>query len=95
MNFNNPGDLYHFLVGNALVGICPEAQNLVACMDILSRMCSCDPPQAKQDKMNQCKQHYIAFASRAQGYSPTLLSKINDNRMSFYLNNQLIGTVSR
>jgi len=95
MNMGTPNDLYHFLVGNGLVGICPEAQNLVSCMDILSRMCACDPPQAKQARFNQCKQHYVAFAARAQNYSVQLLSKSNDNRMMFYMNGQLIGSVAR
>jgi hypothetical protein len=95
MNVNNPNELYHFLIGNGLVGICPEAQNLVACMDILSRMCACDPPEAKQARLNQCKQHYVAFAARASGYSATLLTKTNDNRIHFYLNGQLIGSVAR
>jgi hypothetical protein len=95
MTFNNPNDLYHFLIGNALVGICQEAQNLVSCMDILSRMCACDPAEAKQARFNECKQHYISFAARAQNHSAILLSKTNDNRISFHFNNQLIGSVSR
>lgn len=95
MNLNNPNELYHFLIGNGLVGMCPEAQNLVACMDILSRMCACDPPEAKQARFNQCKQHYIAFAARAQNFAQAMLSKTTDNRMSFYLNGQLIGGISR
>jgi len=96
MNFNSPNDCYHFLVGNGLVGLCPETQNLVACMDILVRMCSCDPQDKKQARFNQCKQNYIAFASRAQSFSAQLLSKVpNDNRINFHLNNQLISTVVR
>jgi hypothetical protein len=95
MNINSPNDLYHFLVGNGMVGICPEAQNLVTCMDILVRMCACDPPQSKQARLNQCKQHYVAFASRAQNFSYLLLSKANDNRMQFYLNNQMIASITR
>ena len=95
MNISSPNDLNNFLIGNALVGMCPETQNLVACMDMLSRMCACDPPQAKQAKANQCKQHYISFVSRAQSFSSILLSKANDNKMSFHLNGQLIGNISR
>jgi len=96
MNFNSPNDAYHFLIGNKLVGLCPETQNLVACMDILIRMCACDPQEAKQARFNQCKQHYIAFASKARNFSSILLSKLgNDNRLNFYLNNQLLSTVSR
>ncbi len=95
MNFNTPNDCYHFLVGNGLVGLCPESQNLVACMDILSRMCSCDPAPAKQARMNQCKQHYIAFASRAGSFAAQLLSKTNETRINFYLNGQLLATITR
>lgn len=95
MNIDSPQDARNFLVGNGIVGLCPETQNLVACMDILSRMCSCDPKEAKQAKFNQCKQHYIAFASKAQNFSAILLQKVKDGRICFYLNNQLISTVSR
>lgn len=96
MNFNSPNDCYHFLVGNGLVGICPETQNLVACMDILVRMCACDPADKKQARYNQCKQNYIAFASRAGSFSAVLLAKIpNDNRINFYLNNQLLCSITR
>jgi len=96
MNFNSPNDCYHFLVGNGLVGLCPETQNLVACMDILTRMCSCDPANAKQNRFNQCKQNYIAFAGRAGNFTTQLLSKVqNETRISFYLNGQMLSTVSR
>jgi len=95
MNINNPHEFYHFLIGNAIVGICPEAQNLVSCMDILARMCACDPPAAKQARFNMCQQHYIAFANRAQSFSSILLSKVNEGRMSFYLNGQIISNISR
>ena len=95
MNINSPNDLYHFLTGNKMIGICPESQNLVACMDSLIRMCACDPPQAKQLKFNQCKQHYIAFSSKAQNFAYTLLSKTSDNRIQFYLNGQVISSITR
>jgi len=95
MNFNSPNDCYHFLVGNGLVGLCPESQNLISCMDILSRMCSCDPAEAKQTRFNQCKQNYISFAGRSQNFAAQLLSKANDNRINFYLNNQLLATIVR
>jgi hypothetical protein len=95
MNINGPNDLYNFLIRNGLAGMCPESQNLVTCMDILVRMCACEPPQAKQDRYNQCKRHYTAFACRSQNFAYTLLSKTNDNRIQFYLNNQIISTLSR
>ena len=95
MILKGPEDLRNFLIGNGIVGICPEAQNLVACMDMLARMCACDPPQAKQAKLNQCKQYYIGFASRASSLSPTLLSKANDGIMDFYINNQMIASIRR
>lgn len=95
MNINSPNDCYHFLIRNGFVGLCPETQNLVACMDILTRMCACDPAEAKQARYNQCKQNYIAFAGRAQNYAGTLFSKVNDSRITFCLNNQPISTVTR
>jgi hypothetical protein len=95
MDFNVPKDCYRFLIGNGLVGLCPESQNLVACMDILSRMCSCDPASAKQARMNQCTQHYVSFAGRAPNFASQLLSKTNDNRINFYLNGQLLSTITR
>lgn len=95
MTIGSPNALFSFLVGNGLAGICPEAQNLVACMDILSRMCACDPPQAKTARWNQCVQNYVGFAARAQGHAAVLLAKANDNRITFQLNGQVIGTVSR
>ena len=95
MNINGPTDLNGFLIGNGIVGICPEGQNLVACLDVLSRMCACDPPEAKRARYNQCQQHYVNFASRAQSFAGTLLSKTNESRIQFYLNNQLIATIIR
>lgn len=96
MNFNTPNDFYHFLVGNGLVGLCPETQNLVSCMDVLMRMCSCDPQDKKQAKFNQCKQSYVAFATRAQTYSSRLFGKLsNETRINFYLNNQLLSSLIR
>ena len=95
MNFNSPNDCSHFLVGNGLVGLCPETQNLVACINILSRMCACDPAPKKQARFNQCKQHYITFANRASGFAAEMLSKANCNRINFYLNNQLLVTITR
>ena len=95
MNINSPQELSGFLVGNGLVGICPEAQTLVACLDILNRMCACDPQQAKTARFNQCKQNYIGFASRANNFKAKLLEKANSNVMAFYLNGQLISEVRR
>lgn len=95
MNINNAQEMYGFLIGHGLAGLCPESQNLVSCMDFLSRMCSCESTQAKASKYHQCMQSYVGFASRAQNYSNRLLSSANDVRMSFYLNNQLIGSISR
>jgi hypothetical protein len=95
MNINNPNDLFNFLVGNGIVGVCPEAQNLVACMESLARMCACDPAEAKQARYNQCQQHYVNFASRSQSLAHILLSKANENRIQFYLNNQMIAMITR
>jgi hypothetical protein len=95
MNINNPNEACSFLVGNGIVGCCQESQNLVACMDILSRMCACDPIEAKRNRYNQCIQNYTSFASRAQSVASIILSKANTNRVNFYLNGQLIGAVCR
>lgn len=95
MNINNPQELYSFLISNGLTNMSPEAQGLVSCIDILMRMCSCDPAQTKAARYNQCKQNYIAFVSRSKAYSVILLSKINDSRITFYLNNQVLASIIR
>ena len=95
MNINNPNDMKQFLVSHSLTGLCPEAQGLVSCMDILGRMCSCDPQAAKTARYNQCIGHYVKFVSRAQNFSGILLKNSTDNRMSFFLNGQQIGNVTR
>lgn len=95
MNINSPNDAYRFLVSNNIIGICPEAQNLVTCMDALSRMCACDSAEAKQQRFNQCAQNYIAFAKRAAGFSGVLLAKAQDSRISFLMNGQQISTYTR
>ena len=95
MTLNSPQEAYHFLLGHGLVGLCPETKNLVACMDVLVRMCSCDPADAKRDRLNQCIQHYTSFAMKAQSHSATLLSKANTNKFIFTLNNQLLTTITR
>ena len=94
MNINSPNEAFSFLRNNGLVGLCPESQNLVACMDILSRMCSCDPPEAKRVRYNQCVQCYVSFAARAQAYAGAIIAKAND-RVTFFLNGQVIGSVNR
>jgi hypothetical protein len=95
MNINTPNECYNFLVGNGLVRVCQEAQNFVACMDILLRMCSCDPPQAKQSRWNQCTQLYVNFAQRAPVYKDTLLNKTSDGILGIYLNKQLLADIRR
>ena len=95
MKINSPNEAYHFLKNNGLSGLCQESQQLIACMNILSRMCSCDPIESRKAKFNQCTQHYIAFASKAPSFSGALLNKINgERRITFYLNNQLISNIS-
>ena len=95
MNINSPQEAYTFLISNGLVGICPEAQSLVACVDVLSRMCACDPAEAKQKRYGQCVQCYMGFISKAPSLSGILFKKINDGRLSFYINNQIISTIVR
>lgn len=95
MNINSPNELYRFLVGNGLTGICPEAQNLVSCMNVLVRMCSCEPSSVKQSKYNECTQHYINFIKKSGSFSSILLQKANENRINFSINNQMIASIHR
>lgn len=95
MNINSPQELYGFLIGNALVGICPESQNLILCIDSLSRMCPCDPSEFKTAKYNHCIALYVNFVHRSQSLSGMLFQKVKDNRIQFFLNGQLIGQSSR
>lgn len=95
MNINSASDLYHFLLGYGLSRMCPEAQSFVTAMDILSRMCACDPPAAKAAQSHSCQAQYINFCSKAQSYAPTLLSKINNDKIFFYNNGQLVSVVGR
>ena len=95
MNIMSPIELSKFLSTNGIVGVCQEAQNLVACIGVLSRMCACDPPAAKQAKAAECTRHYVAFASKAGSFSALLMSKTADNRIIFYSNGQIIGGINR
>lgn len=95
MNISSPIELVKFLSSKGIVGVCPEAQNLVACIDALSRICACDPLIAKQMKVAECNRHYVAFVSRASNFSALLMSKTTDNRIIFYSNGQIIGNVNR
>jgi len=95
MRINNPNDLYNFLMGHNLTGTSPEAQNVIACVDILIRMCACDPQEARTARYNQCVQTYINFASKAPTFKHFLLPKTDDGKLSFYMNNQLIGEITR
>lgn len=89
MNINGPAELCGFLAGNGLSSLCPS---LINCMDTLSRMCACDPPQAKQARYNQCVQAYIGFAKTAQSYSSILHPKVGNAKILFFNNGQLIGS---
>ena len=95
ISINGPQELYHFLVGHALVGINPEAQQLVLCIDSLSRMCMCDPAPLKQNKFNQCKSLYTNFVQKCLGSASLLLNKAGTNRIVFLLNGQQIGSICR
>ena len=93
MNINSPTDLYHFLTGHGLQRMCPESQNFINSMDVLARMCACDPPAAKAAQTNSCHAQYINFTRVAPTYSTILLSKTGNTRMYFFVNGQLIATV--
>jgi len=95
MNINNPNDLYHFLIGHGLQRMSPESQNFVNSMSVLSRMCPCDPPAAKSAQIHTCNAQYINFCSKAQSYASILLNKVNNTRIFFYSNKQLIASIGR
>lgn len=95
MNINSASDLYHFLVGHGLSRMCPEAQNFITAMEILSRMCACDPPAAKAAQSHICHAQYVNFCTRAQSYAQAMLEKVGQTKIFFYNNGQLIGSVGR
>jgi len=96
MNINSPQDACKFLITYRLLGLCSETQNLVSCMDALSRMCSCDTQEAKNNKFNQCKQNYISFVSKSNVFKNEIFSKLSgENRINFSFNGQPIGTICR
>lgn len=95
MNINNSTDLYHFLKGHGMVGMCPEANNFINSMDVLGRMCPCDPPAVKNAQIHSCNAQYINFAQKAQSYASVLLPKVNNTKIFFFVNGQLISSVSR
>jgi hypothetical protein len=95
MRINSPNEMYQFVITHGLTGLAPELQALVICLDEYARMCSCDPEATRLAKYNQCKDHYVNFASKAYMFSGALLSKITDNNLMLYFNNQLLAIVSR
>lgn len=64
-------------------------------MDIILRMCACDPQPAKEAKWQQAVQLYMAFATKAGSFKEDLLSKTGDGVVAFYYNNQMINEVRR
>ena len=92
MNINNPIDLYHFLSGHGLQRMSPEAQNFVNSMDVLERMCPCDPPAAKSAQVHSCIAQYVNFAQKARSHSSTLHPKSGNTKILFFNNGQLIGS---
>ena len=95
MNINGPSELYNFVKANNISNIAPEVSSMIFCLDSLSKMCACDPPEAKTGKYNQCKELYINFVSKSKNYSSILLSKCKDGRINFYINNQYITCITR
>jgi len=95
MNINNPTDLYHFIIGHGLQKMCAESQNFINSMDVLSKMCACDPPAAKSAQVHSCNAQYINFSRVAQSHASVLLPKTNNTRIYFFNNGQLIGSVGR
>ena len=95
MNINNPLDLYNFLKGHGLSDMCQESQQFVNSMNVLIRMCPCDPPAARNAQTHSCNSLYINFCQKAQSYSSILLPKVGNTRINFFVNGQLIACTSR
>ena len=93
MTINNIGEFFHFVKNNGLVGLSPEVQSLVSCMEEYGRLCSCNSTLVKTSKINKCKSLYTIFVSKSINYKSILLSKVSDNQITFNNDGQLITTI--
>jgi len=95
MRISSPAELFHFVKNYGMTNLSPETSALVICMEECSRLCNCDTVAVRKSKANQCRAIYVAFASKSSRFKTALLSKITDNQLSFYVDGQIISTITR
>jgi hypothetical protein len=95
MKINNAMDFYHFVKNSGLININPEVTSMCQCIEEFGRMCACDPPAAKNAKLNQCRNLYVNFVHRAPQFKDILLPKTSDNLIEFCIDNQSIIVINR
>jgi hypothetical protein len=85
-----------FVEANGLININPEVAALCQCVTEYKRMCDCDPPKTRADKMNKCTSIYMNFIRRVGDYKTQFMSKTDESSISFYNDsNQRLATISR
>jgi hypothetical protein len=95
MRINNVSEFLNFVNNNQLAGIAPEIVPFINCINEFNRMCSCDHPEARMSKQNQCRALYIGFATRANQYKNVLFTKTNDSTITFCVDGQSLITLNR
>lgn len=95
MRISNAVEFFHFSKKNGLQGLAPEIQALIKCLEEYGNLCACDSAEVKQTKFNQCKNFYLAFASRAVNHKAVLISKVADGHLSLYNDKQLLVSLNR
>ena len=95
MKINNQIEFYHFMSSHGLMNLSPEIGSLGRCIEEFGRMCNCDPPAARNAKMNQCRAIYVNFIHGSGKYKDILLSKIADNYLILAVDNQSVVTLNR
>jgi len=86
MNINNPAEAFNLIQTNNLIGMCPEAQQVIVASNVLMRMCPCCSKDEKNLRYEQFKTAYINFVKKAVELK---LTKDGES-VSFYLDNKLI-----
>jgi hypothetical protein len=95
MKINNPSEFFQFIKNYGLTNLSPETSALIVCMEEYGRLCNCDKASTRKNKANQCRAIYVSFISKAGQFKNQLLSKIADNHMSFYVDGQIVSTITR
>jgi hypothetical protein len=95
MKIGGPNELFHFLTSNGLRNVSGEASALINCIEEYGRLCTCDSVDIKNAKMNQCRDLYVTFVTRAVNYKGSIMAKVSDPNISFYLGKQLLLFMSR